>query len=225
MKQLFLLLGCVWALQACSTTHITPYVAAPPIPSYHDDSEGVPFRRVVMLPLFHYGHWGNHYPEIDAAFYSELSKTKLFEVVQVSRSELKTVLGVEQVATVEELSLILMENVLKRWGADAVLFTDITHYFPYQPIAIGVRARLVDARSGATRWGFDHLFDSGSPEVAQAARAFYLNNTQPNLTVVNKGRLVLQSPSKFAAYSAWETYRSLLNKPPLTPEPDFKKKN
>lgn len=215
MKKLLIVICCALALQGCATVRKAVYTPGPPIPSYHDELEGVAFRRVVMLPLYHKEHWGNHYSEIDAAFHSELARTKLFEVVQVSRSELKSVLGVEQIASVEELSLTLMENVLGHWGADAVLFTDITHYFPYQPIAIGVRSRLVDARTGVTRWGFDHLFDCASPDVVSAARSYYLNKSQPTLPVINHGRLILQSPSRFAAYAAWETYRSLLNKPAL----------
>lgn len=201
------LLGCASAKRA------VVYTPAPPLPSYHDLREGVPFRRIVMLPLYQERDPANPAGGLDEAFHAELTKTTLFEVVWISRLQLEEITGRAAISSAGILPRELLPQLAARYGADAVLFTDVTHYFPYQPISVGIRAKLVDIHTGEIRWSFDHLFDSGKPAVAIAARHFYLANSQPNLPICNDGNTVLESPMRFGGYAAWETYRSLLNKP------------
>lgn len=188
-------------------------VVTKPLPSYHDLQAGVPIRRVAMLPLCYERENGSASKEIDASFHAELTKTTLFEVVWIQRAQLEAIIGRGQVSSVEKIPVELLPKLAVQTGADAVLFTDVTHYFPYQPISIAVRCKLVDINTGGIRWAFDHLFDSGNPGVAVAARHFYMANSQTNLPIGNDGGAVLQSPLKFAGYAAWEAYRSLINKP------------
>ncbi len=189
-----------------------------PLPSYHDLQPGIPIRRVAMLPFYYEREDGSPATQIDAAFHEELGKTALFEIVWIDRAQLKAWTGRGQISSAENLPANLLLTVAAQTGANAVLFTDVTHYFPYQPISIGVRSKLVDIRTGGIRWAFDHLFDSGNPAIAQATRCFYMTQIQTNLPIGNDGGAVLQSPRKFAGYAAWETYRSLINKPIPVPQ-------
>jgi len=204
----------LFLLPGCSSARRIVYTQAAPLASYHDIREGIPFRRIAMLPLCYERETGNSVSsDLDGAFHAELTKTTLFEVIWISRSQMEALTGHRQISSVEALPGGILAQIAVQSGADAVLFTDVTHYFPYLPISVGVRSKLVDVRTGEIRWGFDHLFDSGKPEVAVAARHYYLANSQTNLPVSNDGNSVLQSPSRFAGYAAWETYRSLINKP------------
>lgn len=200
-------------LGCASLRHKIVYTPAPPLPSYYDLQRGVPIRRVAMLPLCYEQEIGRDSSDLDTSFHAELTKTTLFEVVWISRSQLETMVGRRQISSVETVPTELFSQLASQFGVDAVLFTDVTHYFPYQPIAVGVRCKLADIHNGEIRWAFDHLFDSGKPSVAVAARHFYLTNSQTNLPICNDGSSVLQSPLRFSGYAAWETYRSLINKP------------
>ena len=74
---------------------------------------------------------------------------------------------------------------------------------------MGVRAKLIDARSGEIRWAFDYLFDSGSPAIAQAAKTYQARYNQDNLPLPGDGGTVLISPTRFAKFVANQTYVSL----------------
>ena len=95
---------------------------------------------------------------------------------------------------------------------DGIVFTDLTHYSPYRPLAIGVRAKLVDAASGEVRWAFDYIFDSGTPAIALAAKTYQTRYNGDNLPLAGDGGTVLISPTRFARFVANQTYVSLNKK-------------
>ena len=192
----------------------------PAIPSYHQELAGIPFRRVAILPLYYDKGPVGGLPTMDRELNAELTKTSLFEVTMVSRSEMRDLFAFEQISSTEQIPRDFFPRLMTRYGVDAVLFTDVTHYHPYQPIAIGVRSKLVDGRSGQIRWAFDHLFDSGRPDVADAARHHYFADSQTNLPIRLDGGSALLSPNRFLKFVASETYRSLMDKPPLVIQPD-----
>jgi hypothetical protein len=168
---------------------------------------------VAILPLCSEGEATLIPREMDEAFNAELTKTSLFELIRISHSQMQEMFGTPQVSSVDTLPGDLLAQMMTRYNVDAVLFTDVTHYFPYQPIAIGMRSKLVDARTGEIRWAFDYLFDSGKPAIAEAAKTYFLQNSQTNLPIQADGSSILQSPLRFSGFVAWEAYRSLLNQP------------
>jgi len=176
----------------------------PPLP---DKSR--PMRRVAMLPLS-----GDHLTpealrEIATAFQGELSKKAIFEVVPVSGSELEAICGQRQISSVEPMPAALLDSLRDRLGAEGVLFTDITHLHPYRPVAIGVRAKLVDIGSGAISWACDCVYDSGHPAIAENARRYQRQFSDPHRAIPDDGGSVLISPSRFAKFVANATYTSL----------------
>lgn len=202
-------------LASCAQRPKQVYVPAPPVPSFHAHIAGPanPIRRVAVLPIACDTTLEASLGELDAAVTQELAKTSMFELVPVSRDALDTRFGRRQFSSVEVLPGELLTTLRADYGVDGVLFTDLTHFRPYQPISIGVRSKLVDAQSGQVRWAFDHLFDAGNLETAKAAAGYYLATTPPRRAVEpgEKGAAVLQSPSRFSKYVAWEAFRSLLS--------------
>jgi len=190
-----------------------------PFPSYHDRTPGQPMRRVALLPIACETPLEASLGELDGAVRQELAKTAMFELVPVTRDELYARFGRRQFSSVEVLPAELLTRLRTDYGVDGVLFTDLTHYQPYQPISIGMRSKLIDADTGQVRWAFDHLFDAGNSVTAQAAENYYLAHTPPPPTVEHpvSGRPVLQSPSRFTKYVAWEAFRSLLDPPASIP--------
>jgi hypothetical protein len=202
-------------LAACVEGPKQAYVPAAPVPSFH---AMVPppvrqIRRVAVMPIAYETPLEASLGELDAALREELAKTSMFEIVPVSRETLETSFGHRQFSSVEVLPGDFLSKLRAQYGVDGILFTDLTHYRPYQPISIGLRSKLVEAYSGRVRWAFDHLFDAGNAATAEAAEGYYLATTPPPPTAEHpsNGPAVLQSPSRFTKYAAWEEFRSLLN--------------
>lgn len=197
----------------CQTGKKAVTFVRPPPPQNYFSGEpiGIPIRRVALLPLFNSKYPQEQLRELDAAFAAELAKKSIFEVVPVGRSAMESFFGQRQLASVEHLPADLLEKLRDRFGVDGILFTDLTHYSPYRPLSVGVRAKLVDATSGEIRWAFDYLFDSGNPAIALAAKTYQARFNQDNQPLPGDGGTVLISPSRFAKFVANQTYVSLGN--------------
>jgi hypothetical protein len=193
----------------CQTSRLVNNIVTPIVPSYHQDAGGQ-MRRVAVLPI-DFEEGTPAVPEnLDLVFHAELSKTSAFEVVPITRAELSSRFGVTGVSSVQAIPRDLLARIVDEYAVDGILFTDVTHYFPYQPVSMGVRCKLVDARSGVERWVFDHVFDSGNPSVAIGAKQFAQDQYSEQIPIASDGSSILESPSQFGKYVAHETYRSLL---------------
>ena len=197
-------------LGGCVAVKVVKTVVQPVIPSYHQDADGVPIRRVAVLPIYFEERQQSPPNDLDLVFHAELNKAAAFEVIPISREELSAHFGIPQLSSVQVIPRDLLTRLMADYAVEGVLFTDLTHYSPYRPISIGVRCKLVDARSGVQRWVFDHLFDSGNPDIAVAAKRFSVGQEIEQLPIPTDGASILQSPSQFGKYVAHETYRSLL---------------
>jgi hypothetical protein len=186
------------------------FVKTPPPQNYFSGEPiGIPMRRIALLPIYNDKYPAEQLRVLDAAFNAELTKKSIFEVVPVSRSAMESLFGQRQLASVENLPSDLLEKLRERYGVDGIVFTDITHYSAYRPLAIGVRAKLVDATSGEIRWAFDYMFDSGNPAIAQAAKVYQTRYNLDSLPLPSDGGTVLISPTRFAKFVANQTYVSL----------------
>ena len=184
-------------------------VAAPPQSYLAPGSAPGQFRRVALLPM-HSGNFPDQYVRtLDAAFLSELSKRRLFEVVPVSRAQMESLFGERQFSSTETLPADALARMQERCGVDGVLFTDLTHFSPYRPVSMGVRTKLVAVKTGQICWAFDTVFDAGNAAVAEAAKRFQMTYSNEHQPLTSDGGSILLSPTRFAKYVASETYASL----------------
>ena len=191
------------ALLATSLTscQLKPFRAAKPvapIPSFRADGGGSPIRRIAVLPPYCNQQTASSVNDLEMTFQSELSKTSLFELVPISHAAMEMHFGKPQISSVDIIPGDLLFRLRSEYGVEGVLFIDITHYFPYGPISIGVRVKLVDATTGKIRWAFDHLFDSSNPTTSAEAQQFYLKNSHDRFPLPLDGRPILQSPTRFS---------------------------
>lgn len=221
-RTLLLLLAGVAPLAGCQSHFHTVRLATPVPGSYAAPlDDGVAMRRVAVLPLCTAGA-PDALRDVEAAFAAELGSETFFEVVPISRAELEELTGERQLSSVAVLPADLLERLRGKFGAEGVLFTDITHFSPYRPLAIGVRTKLVDASTGQIRWALDHVYDSGSTPVAQAAKAFQRQFSSEHRHLPDDGGSVLLSPARFAKYVASETYAELRHSQPAIADAGFR---
>jgi hypothetical protein len=173
-------------------------------------------RRVALLPLT------TTVPEsvietgaetLSPIVYSELEKTKRFEVIPVSPEQMKQLTGKNAWRSDEELPPNLFQAIHDSTGCDAVVFSQLTRYAPYQPLSVGWKFSLVETPhtpagtnavvgdpKASIIWSVDEVLDSGDPAVSNAARQYYsqhLRNEAPAADVST----MLSSPTRFGQYA------------------------
>lgn len=205
-------LVCALALAGCGTlTRDWDRKAGPGFrPQNYADAGPIPqrIRRVGILPLYSEQWRPSDVAPLEAALAAELGKFARFEVLGISRRELDVRFDREAFVSAAALPGDFLPRLRQDFGTDAVLFLDLTHYSPYQPLAIGLRAKLVDAATGEMLWSFDSIFDAAQPDVAVAARRYHEQQSRPAHPMGNASG-ILQSPARFAKYVASAMFETL----------------
>ncbi|HCR37833.1 MAG TPA: hypothetical protein DIU37_06745 [Opitutae bacterium] len=177
----------------------TNYYAPNPVPSQ--------VIRVAVLPLYFEPYEDAYLTVLDDTFRAQLSKRNLFEIIPVSRNDLDTAFRMRQISSTEPLPYDFMQRMNDEYLVDAVLFTDLTSFEPYKPIAIGIRSKLV-MLNGDVVWAFDDIFDAGALPVAVGAKRFTQEYTHTPFPL-DTGASGLQSPEQFSKYVAFEMYATM----------------
>ena len=169
----------------------------------------VGLRRVLLLPV--YG--GTQMPaetarSLEEVFAAELQRQVRFEVVRLSRTECQRRFGAPEFSSAAALPHDFLAVLGREFGADGVLFVDLTTYRAYRPLALGVRAKLATVERTRLVWSFDEVFSADNPAVSNSARRYYAA-TDPAGVPMKAGHGALQSPGKFASYVAAATFNTL----------------
>ena len=131
----------------------------------------------------------------------ELDKKKRFEVVTVDADGLRRATSKASWSSTETLPANLMGYLRRQYACDAVLFTELTAYRAYAPLAVGWRLKLVDARSGEVIWAADELFDAAQPAVYKSSQQFAGQRVKW-LFWHDQNWVAANSPRQFGRYSA-----------------------
>lgn len=170
------------------------------------DLEGV--VNVAVLPVHMAGHDSRTVANVQEIFRGQLRQSGRFDLTEIDGEELRRRHGFSSFAVQAPFPEAVLADLRSRPNVDAVLVTEITHYRPYRPIAIGVRARLFDVDTLSVLWECDEVFDSGSPAVAAAARAHSGDHSHLEFPLDNS-TTVLHSPTRFSKYVAGSLYATL----------------
>jgi hypothetical protein len=166
-------------------------------------------HRVLLLPV-HGGPFAS--PEtceaLDLVFATALEKQMRFEVVTLSREECEMSFGVPDIGSADALPRDFLEILGRQYGAEAVVFVDITAYQGYRPLMLGVRSKLANVADHRLIWAFDQEFSVLDPSVANGVRRFFLANADGPVPY-DPTEGVLQSPTRFAAYAADAVFKTL----------------
>jgi len=68
----------------------------------------------------------------------------------------------------------------REYGADAIMFVDITSLSTYQPLVLGLRAKLASA-DGTILWSFDTLFSASDPRSPMRPAAMIASGIRPRI--------------------------------------------
>jgi hypothetical protein len=194
------------------------FLASPKLPA------GV--RRVAMLPLTSPQNDVSAKSGIDALqpiLYGELTKARLFEVLLISNDKLEEWTGKPAWDRDDVLPADFLVKIKEQTGCDAILFSQLSYYRPYPPLAVGWRLLLVKAEGGEVIWSVDEIFDAGEPRVMNSARRYEMENERVNSEVSKHvttqygaafpsrvpGLEGINSPRHFAKYAASAAIQTL----------------
>jgi hypothetical protein len=163
-------------------------------------------RRIAVLPLMPSDSTAALEAGVDALepiLQSELGKSQRFEIVPVSGDQLRQWTGRSVWRTDEALPADFLDRVREGSGSDAVLFSQLTLFQAYKPVAVGWKFSLVECagdKKAQILWSVDEVMDSGEPGVARGARAYYAQHIR-NESLLSDSAMVLLSPRQFGQFS------------------------
>jgi hypothetical protein len=205
------------AFCSCMTPAIDDAARVGPFftPTNHSGDPELPasLKRVVVLPIAGGSAApGESAAALNAVFISELQKQNRFEVVPISREECLLRFHADEFLSTAALPYDFMNLIKREFGADAVMFIDLTAYKAYRPLILGVRAKLALANyEPRFVWTFDNVFSAEEAAVANSARHHFLESNRGGVPA-DLTQSVLQSPSRFASYVASTVFATL---PPI----------
>lgn len=164
------------------------YRAAPELPQ--------DLQRVVVLPLATDEAETALDGELDAVILSMLQKQARFEVVSIDRDRLEELTGQRQWSSVELLPPDLWATLQAETRAEGVLFLDLTHFHPYPPLAMGLRAKLVALGTGDILWAVDDMVYATEPGLRRAVEEMDKLRRDPD-DPLRKSDTDLRSPRAF----------------------------
>tara|TARA_B100001057_G_C22761026_1_gene915776 strand:- start:427 stop:1080 length:654 start_codon:yes stop_codon:yes gene_type:complete len=165
-------------------------------------------NRVVVLPCFHADPDSPLLAYIDDVFHQELAQERIFETIRLSTADMKGLFGSHRISSFSELPENFLRILDEQTGASGVLFIDLDSYRPYRPMSLGVRAKLVDLKSGEFMWAIDETFDTGHAGVIVGASLFQEKAQVRALSSKTSGS-VLQSHRIFSKYIASTIFSTL----------------
>jgi len=138
---------------------------------------------------------------LDTILLSTLQKKNRFELVNVSREEIQRRFGQPDFSSASVLPHGFLEELGRAYGAEGVLFVDVTVYNPYPPLAVGFRAKLATIADVRLIWTFDETISASNPAVINSVQQAGRKERSSRLPLdMTDG--MFQSPRRFAAFAA-----------------------
>ncbi|MFO1511608.1 MAG: hypothetical protein U1F83_01630 [Verrucomicrobiota bacterium] len=215
LLRLTLCLATLCLASGCKLTQITDPITGPgytPKNVYVSLRQlPVHVRRVAVLPATCLGD----HSEVDAGLEllepvitDELGRTRKFELVRVPPEKLRALTGHATWSAEETLPTGLLKQLRDELECDAVLFTRLTQFRAYPPMAVGLSLKLLEVDKAEYIWAVDEVFDANEPGVANDARRFQRAREQLPWSLADS-RSILISPSGFGRYAANSVFRTL----------------
>ena len=132
-----------------------------------------------------------------------------FEVVILSRDECQKSYGVPDLSSAATLPHDFLADLGTKFGAQAVMFVDLTAYEAYRPMTIGVRAKLATVDDRRLVWSFDQVFPTTDPTVVNSMRRFYQRNDLGARPRRPFGRITCKVPAGSPPIAAVTAFRTL----------------
>ena len=194
----------LWIVTLCLLTTIGCFSTPPHRSSslsYNksDEFKKTQIRRVLLLPFEYNVDREAVIDEVTEAFSVELRKIGSFEVV-VPTSNKATIIPEHEIWARGSVNLNTLLILRKKYDVDAIIFGNITHYRPYEPMLLGVKVGMISTDTGSVVWSADGVFDSNENEVAELVKQYFESTHQKS--ALYGWKLILLSMRRYSQFVA-----------------------
>ena len=165
-------------------------------------------NRVALLPFYKGNYDHLSFDQLEENFRLELIDKRLFEVVTIGPETMKEMFPDARYSSVEYLPADLLTKLNARYDIDGLMLVDVSYFNAYQPVGLGVRAKLLNGNTGELIWAADEVFDASDPRVSNSARKFYKTESIIQYPLHNT-QTALHSPNRFSKYVAHSIFSSI----------------
>lgn len=164
-----------------------------------DEFKKLQIRRVLLLPFEYNVDREAVIDEVTEAFSVELRKIGSFEVI-VPTGNKATIIPEHDVWSKGSVNVNTLVALRKKYDADAIIFGNITHYRPYEPLLLGVKVGMISTDTGSVVWSADGVFDSNENEVAELVKQYFESTHQKS--ALYGWKLILLSMRRYSQFVA-----------------------
>jgi hypothetical protein len=175
----------------------------------HPDYASFKIRRVLFAPIKNETSVLDVDSKLAPVFLAELSKINKFEIVPTPEYAVPEFDDVN-VRRDGKFYKIRIFDFGSRFNADAILFTHITRYNPYEPCALGISAQLIHASSGTVVWAINELYDGNSRDVEHFARYYYYRHLRYSHPLLD-WKVMMVSMQYFSQMVAFDVASTITN--------------
>ncbi|MCB1194553.1 hypothetical protein KDK77_00065 [bacterium] len=139
--------------------------------------ENIMVKRVLFAPLKNETLYREEVEALEKTFAEQWSAIHRFEVIPAMGEVRK---NLQEVALRDKgrFYKLLLYDIGERYNIDAIIFTTITSFFPYEPCKLGVNAQMIHTRSGDVLWAIDEQYDGNQRDVGNLAKEYYYEKLQ-----------------------------------------------
>ena len=138
----------------------------------HPDYDNFAIKRVMLAPIKNESIHSDMAKTLEPIFMREYIKLNKFEIIPTPADIVEELsdFNVREKGTFYALHLY---DIGKRYNVDAIIFTSITAYSPYEPCVIGVNTQMISTYSGIVLWALNEIYDGNQRSVENLAKVFY----------------------------------------------------
>ena len=164
-------------------------------------------QRVVLMPLSNQTAYSRVGDELFSNLAAELQKAGRFDVVTATNED--PAARARDIFRSGEFNEIELLRIAREYGAQAVVFANVTQYQPYSPPRVGLSLLVVSPAEGIAIASIDGLWDAREKETARLAHAQFNRTKMWPKSLIDTDRAI-ESPEVFQRFVCEQIASSLI---------------
>ncbi len=205
-KSQFKIIVCLGFIFSLAFTSTGCYRNGTPSSSAHEVSKNLAtIKSVCLVELQNNTAFPPVSADVTESLYQSLQKKQRFtlSLLKESDSAWATLeLKPDRPYTLEQLL-----DARKLLGTDAILIGMVTSYSPYPHMAMGLKLKLIDLRTGQTVWSIEQIWDSADKSTQERTKKYFEKELRSGYSTVGEQITNMSSINfiKFVTFEVTET--------------------
>lgn len=164
-------------------------------------------KRVLFAPITDTTAVQGAAATLNPIFAKEWAKTNQFEIISIPENQWYEFARLN-IQSTGKFSKLQLYDFGVRYNVDAVLFTTVTAYHPYEPCTLGISSQLIHTYTGTILWAFNETYDGSMREIEHFAQFYYFKH-QSFSHPLQEWHIMLSSMRYFGQMVGFDVAQSL----------------